>query len=211
MQAPGIFHRHNQPYLSPTPAVFLDRDGVLVEETGYLHTVEDVILIPDAPHAIRGLNERHIPTVIVTNQAGIARGYYAWQDFHLVQTHIEAEFEKQGAGFDGLWACAHHPHGRGPLASDQPFRKPGAGMILDAASRMNLDRSRSWLIGDKTIDIEAACNAALAGAILVRTGYGRSMESEVRALSGSSPTAIHVCENLAAALAVILDYLGYNE
>ncbi|MCC6365178.1 MAG: HAD family hydrolase [Bryobacterales bacterium] len=210
MQPSGTFHRHNEPYPTATPAVFLDRDGVLVEETGYLHTIQDAILISDAPHAIRRLNQRHIPAVIITNQAGIARGYYTWEDFHLVQTHIERQFQNHGALFDGIWACAHHPQGAGPLASHHPFRKPNPGMILDAASKLNLDLSRSWLIGDKTIDIKAALNASLAGAILVRTGYGKSMEDEVHALA-SSPTSIHVCDTLAAAVTVILHHLGYNE
>jgi D-glycero-D-manno-heptose 1,7-bisphosphate phosphatase len=211
LQPSGTFHRHNPPYPTPPPAVFLDRDGVLVEETGYLHTIQDTVLIPDAPHAIRLLNQRHIPAIIITNQAGIARGYYTWQDFHLVQTHIELQFQNHGACFDGLWACAHHPHGAGLLASDHPFRKPNPGMILDAASKLNIDLSRSWLIGDKTIDIQAALNASLAGAILVRTGYGKSMEDEVRALSPTPPTAIHICETLTDAITVILHHLGYNE
>ncbi|MCC6345128.1 MAG: HAD family hydrolase [Bryobacterales bacterium] len=211
LQSPGVFHHHNDPLPTPTPAVFLDRDGVLVEETGYLHTIENAILIPGAPHAVRRLNLHHIPAIIITNQAGIARGYYAWKDFHTVQTHIEQEFQKHGARFDGLWACAHHPNGVGPLASNHPFRKPNPGMILDAGTKLNLDLSRSWLIGDKTIDIQAALNASLAGAILVRTGYGKSMEDEVRALTASAPTAIHLCETLTGAVTVILHHLGYNE
>ncbi|MBV6466003.1 MAG: Histidine biosynthesis bifunctional protein HisB [Anaerolineales bacterium] len=211
LQSPGVFHHHNEPLLTPAPAVFLDRDGVLVEETGYLHTIENAILIPGAAHAVRRLNLHHIPAIIVTNQAGIARGYYAWKDFHTVQTHIEQEFQRHGARFDGLWACAHHPNGAGPLASDHPFRKPNPGMILDAGTKLNLDLSRSWLIGDKTIDIQAARNASLAGAILVRTGYGKSMEDEVRALTASAPTAIHLCETLTDAVTVILHHLGYNE
>lgn len=211
LQSPGVFHHHNEPLLTPAPAVFLDRDGVLVEETGYLHTIENAILIPGAAHAVRRLNLHHIPAIIVTNQAGIARGYYAWKDFHTVQTHIEQEFQRYGARFDGLWACAHHPNGAGPLASDHPFRKPNPGMILDAGTKLNLDLSRSWLIGDKTIDIQAARNASLAGAILVRTGYGKSMEDEVRALTASAPTAIHLCETLTDAVTVILHHLGYNE
>lgn len=160
LQSPGVFHHHNEPLPTPAPAVFLDRDGVLVEETGYLHTIENAILIPGAAHAVRRLNLHHIPAIIVTNQAGIARGYYAWKDFHTVQTHIEQEFQRHGARFDGLWACAHHPNGAGPLASDHPFRKPNPGMILDAGTKLNLDLSRSWLIGDKTIDIQAARNAS---------------------------------------------------
>lgn len=211
LQSPGVFHHHNEPLPTPAPAVFLDRDGVLVEETGYLHTIENAILIPGAAHAVRRLNLHHIPAIIVTNQAGIARGYYAWKDFHTVQTHIEQEFQRHGARFDGLWACAHHPNGAGPLASDHPFRKPNPGMILDAGTKLNLDLSRSWLIGDKTIDIQAARNASLAGAILVRTGYGKSMEDEVRALTASAPTAIHLCETLTDAVTVILHHLGYNE
>jgi len=177
---------------------------VIIEETGYVHRIADTIILPGVPAAIRRLNTLHIPTVVVTNQAGIARRLYTWDDFHLVQNYIEAELALSQASFDGVWACACHPDGLGPLACDHPFRKPNPGMLLDAALKMNLDLSRSWLIGDKTIDIDAAIAAGLRGAILVRTGYGRQMESRLRQPEAGQGTRVLACDDLAEAIGVIL-------
>ena len=198
---PGIYKRFRAPNSAPRPAVFLDRDGVLVEEVGYLHHVEDIALIPSAPQAIAKLNAAAIPAVVVTNQAGIGRGYYSWREFEIVQSSIETALHP--ATFDGVWACAYHPDGTGDLACDHVFRKPNPGMILDAAETLGIDLAASWLVGDKTLDIESAINAGLAGAILVRTGYGASMEPELDKLPKTS-CRIHVCDHLGDAVAVIL-------
>jgi D-glycero-D-manno-heptose 1,7-bisphosphate phosphatase len=197
----GIHRVIRKRFPTPTPAVFLDRDGVIVEETGYLHKPENVRMIPRTKEAIENLKAANRPTVIVTNQAGIARGYYQWDAFEATQAFIEQQL--QPGIFDGAWACGYHPAGSGPLATDHAFRKPNPGMVLDAASEMNLDLKRSWLVGDKTIDIETAINAGLAGAVLVRTGYGREMEAEVRQMVSNS-VQILICDDLYAAVEEIL-------
>jgi len=155
------------------PALFLDRDGAVIEETEYLSRVEDIKFIPGAAKVIEAANKRGIAVVMVTNQAGIGRGYYAWADFKAVQDAIIAALAADGAALDAVYACAHHPQGQGAFAHpDHPARKPNPGMLLQAATDLSLDLKQSWLVGDKAIDIEAAKRAGLAGALQVATGYG---------------------------------------
>lgn len=163
------------------PAVFLDRDGVIVEEVGYLHKVEEITMIPSAAAAVAHLNQAGVPVVVVTNQAGIGRGYYTWEEFEQVQAEIEARLLP--GIVDGVWACGYHGEGGiGALRQDHPWRKPHPGMLLDAAAVLGIDLSRSWLIGDKVIDIECAIGAKLQGAVLVRTGYGADHEPRLASL-----------------------------
>ena len=155
------------------PALFLDRDEVVVEEVDYLCKVEDVRLVPGAADVVGAANRQNIPVVLVTNQAGIGRGLYGWAEFVAVQDAIIGMLETQGAQLDAVYACPHHPNGKGGfLHPDHPARKPNPGMILRAASNLSLDLQSSWLVGDKTIDVEAARRAGLAGAMQVMTGYG---------------------------------------
>ena len=115
------------------PAMFLDRDGVVVEEIGYLGHPKDVVLIEGAAEAIRDLNRAGIPVVVVTNQAGVARGHYDWAGFEAVQREIDERLAAVGARIDAALACAYHGQGAGALAvADHPWRKPGPGMLLDA-------------------------------------------------------------------------------
>lgn len=166
------------------PALFLDRDGVVVEETGYLHRVEKIALVSGAPEVIAAANHRDIPVVLVTNQAGIGRGYFSWDDFAAVQKEISSRLNALGARFDAVYACAHHPTGKDAfLHPDHPARKPNPGMILRAAADLALDLKKSWLVGDKAIDIEAAKRGGLAGALLVMTGYGETERPQSAALA----------------------------
>jgi D-glycero-D-manno-heptose 1,7-bisphosphate phosphatase len=110
---------------------------------------------------------------MVTNQSGIGRGYYGWTEFQSVQDAIVASLATEDARIDAVYACAHHPQAQGHLAHpDYPARKPNPGMLLQAASDLALDLNRSWLIGDKASDIEAAKYAGIAGAFQVATGNG---------------------------------------
>jgi len=197
----GIHRVIRTRYSTPTPAIFLDRDGVIVEETGYLHKPQEVRVIPGAAQAILKIAVAGYAAVVVTNQAGIARGYYEWDAFEATQAQIVQELAP--AAFDGVWACGYHPHGTGPLATDHPFRKPNPGMVLDAANEMNLDLEHSWLIGDKAIDVQTAINANLEGAVLVRTGYGRDQEPQVRAIP-SGAQQIFICDDIHQAVEQIL-------
>jgi D-glycero-D-manno-heptose 1,7-bisphosphate phosphatase len=166
------------------PALFLDRDGAVVEETGYLCRVEDIIMIPGAGAAIAAANNRGVAVVMVTNQAGIGRGYYGWAEFQTVQNAIVAALADDRARIDAVYACPHHREGKGGYAHpDHPARKPNPGMLLQAASDLALDLKKSWLVGDKATDVEAAKRAGIAGALQVATGYGNAQRQRATALA----------------------------
>ncbi len=155
------------------PALFLDRDGVIVEDVAYLHRPEDVVLITGAAEVIAAANRVNIAVVIVTNQAGIARGYYGWVDFQRVQAAILGDLERGGARVDAVLACPHHETGSGEyFHPSHPARKPGPGLLFRAAAMLDLDMQRSWIVGDKTSDLLAGRAAGLRGGILVLTGQG---------------------------------------
>ena len=153
----------------PRPALFLDRDGVVVVETGWLHRPEDMRLAPGAADRIAACNRENIPVVLVTNQGGVGRGYYDWRDFAAVQAAIaDALLAAAGAAWDMVLACGYHPHGRGSFRrAAHPWRKPAPGMLLAAARRLPIDLARSWIVGDRATDIEAGRAAGLAGGIHV--------------------------------------------
>jgi D-glycero-D-manno-heptose 1,7-bisphosphate phosphatase len=181
------------------PAVFLDRDGTLNEEVGYLHRAEDVALVPGAREAVARLNAAGIPVVVVTNQAGIGKGRYGWADYHAVMGRICQLLAVGGARIDAVYAAPHHPQGQGEYRHpDHPDRKPNPGMLLRAAREHGLDLARSWMIGDKSLDLEAGRNAGCRVA-LVRTGYGREVDGALADL---------VAEDLGEAVARILEQPG---
>jgi D-glycero-D-manno-heptose 1,7-bisphosphate phosphatase len=166
------------------PALFLDRDGTVVEDTDYLRRVADIVVIPAAAKVIVAANRRSISVIMVTNQSGIGRGYYGWAEFKSVQDAIVASLAIEDAKIDAVYACAHHPQGEGDLAHpDHPARKPNPGMLLQAASALKLDLKSSWLVGDKADDIEAAKRAGIAGALLVATGYGSAERQRATTLA----------------------------
>jgi len=137
--------------------------------------VEDIIMIPGAGAAIAAANNHGVAVVMVSNQAGIGRGYYGWAEFQTVQKAIVAVLADDGARIDAVYACPHHREGKGAYAHpDHPARKPNPGMLLQAASDLALDLKKSWLVGDKASDIEAAKRAGIAGALQVATGYGNA-------------------------------------
>jgi D-glycero-D-manno-heptose 1,7-bisphosphate phosphatase len=169
------------------PALFLDRDGAVIEESGYLQRVNDVVIIPGAADIIAAANQRGVPVIVVTNQSGIGRGYYGWGEFKSVQEAIVASLGQRQATIDAVYACAHHPEAKGSLAHpDHPARKPNPGMLLQAAADLALDLRSSWLVGDKTDDIEAAKRAGIAGALLVATGHGTGERHLAAKLAGPS-------------------------
>ncbi|HWQ10634.1 MAG TPA: HAD family hydrolase [Holophaga sp.] len=157
-------------------AVFLDRDGTLNEEVGYLHRPEEVVLVPGAAQAIARLNALGVPVVVVTNQAGIGRGTYGWEDFQAVTGRIAELLAAEGAHLDAVYAAPHHERGLGEYQHpDHPDRKPNPGMLLKAAAEHGLDLAASWMIGDKELDLEAGRRAGCRTA-LVLTGYGREAD-----------------------------------
>jgi len=186
------------------PALFLDRDGAIVQETEYLHRAEDIRMIPGAAKVIVAANRRSVPIIMVTNQSGIGRGYYGWPEFASVQAKIAALLAAQGATIDAVYACPHHPQAEGDLAHpDHPARKPNPGMLLQAASALTLDLKSSWLVGDKADDIEAAKRAGIAGALLVATGYGNA-ERQRAAILASPAFEVRFGRSIADAMTLPL-------
>ena len=169
------------------PALYQDRDGVVIEDVDYLCRAEDIVMIAGAAAVVAAANKHDVPVVLVTNQSGIGRGYYGWDDFKRVQQAIVGMLADQGARLDAVYACAHHPQGRDCFAHpDHPARKPNPGMLLQAAADLAIDLKASWLVGDKAIDVEAAKRAGLAGALQVATGYGLAERQDALALATPS-------------------------
>ena len=165
-------------------AIFLDRDGVIVEDTGYLGRSQDLRLIAGAAQAIGRCNRLGIPVVLVSNQSGIGRRLYGWDDFAAVQAALVAALAEEGARVDAVFACAYHAEAQGQYRiADHPWRKPRPGMLQEAAARMKLDLARSWVIGDRASDLAAGRAASLRGGVLVMTGYGRNERAEALALA----------------------------
>lgn len=161
------------PDTSDRPALFLDRDGVIVEEVHYLHKVADMRIMPGAARVIRNANQRGVPVVVVTNQAGIGRGRFDWPDFIAVQEAMLNELADEGAFVNAVFACPHHNDGVPPYNErDHPARKPNPGMLLAAAETMPIDLSGSWIVGDRAGDMGAARNAGCAGGVHVKCGHG---------------------------------------
>jgi D-glycero-D-manno-heptose 1,7-bisphosphate phosphatase len=155
------------------PAVFIDRDGTLTEEVGYVNHPSRLQLLPRAAQAIRRLNAAGVAAVVVTNQAGIARGYFSESVLHAVHDTLRAQLAGAGARLDGLYACVHHPsEGEPPYRADCECRKPRPGLLQRAARDLGLDLARSTMVGDKASDLVPA-RAVGADAVLVLTGYGR--------------------------------------
>jgi D-glycero-D-manno-heptose 1,7-bisphosphate phosphatase len=158
------------------PAVFLDRDGTLIEERGYLSKLEDIALFEDTPAALRRLREAGFALVVVTNQAGIARGYFDEAFVQKAHRYLGEMLAAEGIVIDGYYYCPHHPDGLVPEYSRVcRCRKPAPGMVEQAARDLGLDIDRSFVVGDKWLDVELATNAGAHG-ILVRTGYGAGDE-----------------------------------
>jgi D-glycero-D-manno-heptose 1,7-bisphosphate phosphatase len=155
------------------PAVFIDRDGTLTEEVGYVNHPSRLQLLPRAGEAIRRLNAAGVAAVVVTNQTGIARGYFSESVLHAVNESLRAQLARVGARLDGFYACLHHPsEGEAPYRAQCECRKPKPGLLLRAAEELGLDLARSTMVGDKASDLVAARTVG-AGAVLVLTGYGR--------------------------------------
>ncbi|SDG19458.1 D-glycero-D-manno-heptose 1,7-bisphosphate phosphatase [Limimonas halophila] len=166
-------------------ALFLDRDGVIVEEVIYLHRPEEVALIPGAADTVAAANAAGVPVVIVTNQPGVGRGYYGWADFATTQACIEAELWAHGrARVDAVIACPYTPGGDGPYVHpDHPCRKPNPGMLLAARDRLGVALAGSWIVGDRGLDISAGRRAGLAGGVHVATGFGQGDDERRAALA----------------------------
>ncbi len=152
-----------------TKACFLDRDGVINEEVDYLWEPEKVAIIPGVPEALNVLRDAGFLTVVVTNQAGVARGLYEEKDILRVHHRIQQLLREAGAKIDSFYYCPHHPD----FTGDCPCRKPNPGMFLKAKREHNIVLSQSFMVGDRMSDINAARAAGCETAYLVKTGYGK--------------------------------------
>jgi len=151
----------------------MDRDGTISEEVGYVNHVSRYRVFPFAARAVRTLNEAGWLAVLVTNQAGVARGYFKEELIGEVHKVLTTELERGGARLDAVYYCPHHPSvGEPPYRFDCDCRKPRPGLLLRAAQELNLDLSRCWMVGDRFSDTQLARNAGARSA-LVLTGYGR--------------------------------------
>lgn len=183
-----------------TRAVFIDRDGTLIEEAGYAADLRAIRLFPYTVDAIRQLNRAGFSVVVITNQAGIARGIVADTFPDVAHAYISSRLEPAGARVDRYYHCPHHPEGSvAGLNIRCGCRKPEPGMWTRAAGDLNLDLSRSYSVGDRWTDLQAG-HAAGTRAVLVRTGYGRSQE----AFQPPGVSADAIADNLIAATGWIL-------
>ena len=154
-------------------AVFIDRDGTISEEIGYVNHPSRYRVFPYSAEAVRLLNEAGWLAILVTNQAGVARGYFTEDLIAAVHDVLKLELESKGAHLDAIYYCAHHPSvGELPYRFDCDCRKPKPGLILRAAAELEIDLQQSWMIGDRYSDIELALNAQTRSAFVL-SGYGR--------------------------------------
>ena len=158
-------------------AVFLDRDGTIVDDPGFLHEPDKVTLLPGAAAAIRRLNDAGYRVIIVTNQSGIARGRFTVADYEAVQQRLGVLLAAHGARIDGAYFCPHHPQFTGPC----DCRKPGLKLFRDAQAAFDIDFAQSWWVGDRLSDVQPA--RLLGGhGVLVTTGDGNLHQGQARAL-----------------------------
>ncbi|HEV8585044.1 MAG TPA: HAD family hydrolase [Methylomirabilota bacterium] len=184
------------------PAVFIDRDGTLTEEVGYVNHPSRLRLLPRSAEAIRRLNVSGVAAVVVTNQAGVARGYFSEDVLHATHEALHAQLKDAGAHLDGLYFCPHHPtEGQPPYRAACGCRKPAAGLLTRAAEELDLDLAASAMVGDRSSDLVCAGTVGARG-VLVLTGYGRGEWEYQRANFTATPD--HVADDLLDAVEWVL-------
>lgn len=170
-----------KPHPTPGPVLFLDRDGVITEDRGYVKDPADVALMPGAAKLISAANEKDIPVAVITNQSGIDRSLFGWAEFAAVTARIDDMLAAERARIDAVAACPFHPDFTpGYGARQNGWRKPAPRMIVETARRLNADLGASWMIGDRSRDMAAAEAAGLRGAIQIGTGSPVSSSIEIR-------------------------------
>ncbi len=165
--------------MSVRRAAFLDRDGVINVERGYVHRIEDFELLPGVVEALRLLRSAGYALVVVTNQSGIARGYYTEADYQALTAHLRATMSDAGCELAGIYHCPHHPSGTvASLAIECECRKPQPGMLLQSARDLGISLSDSFMVGDKLADAQAARAAGVGRVYLVRSGHALESGSD---------------------------------
>lgn len=184
------------------PAVFIDRDGTINEQMGYINHVSRFVLLPGTAEGIRLLNRHQYMVIIVSNQSGVARGYFPIELVDQVHVRMKALLEKENASVDGIFFCPHHPRG---IVAEYSItcdcRKPRPDLIRKACERFDIDMANSYVIGDRCMDIELAHRSGLKG-ILVATGYGPGEIEYVLPFTPFKPT--HIGKDLLDAVRWIL-------
>lgn len=177
-------------------AVFLDRDGTIIEDRNYLRRPEEVVVFPGSGPALRRLMDRGFQLFIVSNQSGVGRGYFTMADVERVNAHLLDLLSRDGVRFEKIYLA--------PEAPDQPSRgrKPSPQFLFDARDEFQLDLAQSYMIGDKLIDLECGWNAGVRHSLLVRTGYGAELERK----SPETLARAAVVDHLAAAADWILNH-----
>jgi D-glycero-D-manno-heptose 1,7-bisphosphate phosphatase len=187
----------------PTPAVFLDRDGTINEQMGYINHVSRFVMLPGTVQAVRLLNTNGYLTIVVSNQSGVARGYFPIELVDQVHRQMISQLAGQDARIDGVFFCPHHPDGVvSEYAVSCECRKPKPGLIEKARRQFDIDMSGSFVVGDQCKDIELAAQCGMPG-ILVRTGYGRGEIEYVLPHGHYRP--VHVADDLLGAVGWILE------
>ncbi len=159
-------------------AVFLDRDGVLIHDVHYLSKLDDITLYPDVPHGLSRLKAAGYLLIVVTNQSGVARGYFPDSFVRECHDEINRILAPHHVQLDHLYYCPHHINGKPPLDIQCECRKPAPGLIYQAHGELDLDLDQATMIGDKLCDVELAANAQIRG-ILLTTGHGRDAVEQV--------------------------------
>jgi D-glycero-D-manno-heptose 1,7-bisphosphate phosphatase len=190
------------------PGVFLDRDGTINEQMGYINHISRFHLLPGVGPAIRLLNEKSIPVAVATNQSGLARGYFPPELLGAVHDRMQALLAAEGARLDGIFVCPHHPDAEvSAYRMDCDCRKPKIGLFTRAAAALDIDLARSYVIGDRWSDVRAAANCG-ATSILVLTGYGRGELAYIGPQQKVQPR--FVAEDLQEAAEWILKDTGHS-
>ena len=188
------------------PAVFIDRDGTVNEQMGYINHISRFVMLPGAAEAIRLLNRHQYLAIIVSNQSGVARGYYPIGLVDEVHDHMRALLEKEGAFVDGIFFCPHYERGSVPEYSIEcDCRKPRTGLIEKAGKAFEIDMDNSYVIGDRYSDIELALRLDMKG-ILVATGYGQGDLDYVFPRLSFKPA--HIARDLLHAVRWIIEEQG---
>lgn len=197
----------------PRPGLFLDRDGTIVREIGYLHRPEEAELVEGAALVFRAAKISNFAIAVITNQSGIGRGKFGWDEFAATESKILKLLKAEGAFIDGLYACPYHAEGVPPYQHpNHPMRKPNPGMLELAAEDLKIDLSRSWFIGDRANDLAALKAAGGKNGILVETGYG----AEAAEIEGAKALAdgsfnVFFAKTIKDALQIIPDLLDALE
>jgi D-glycero-D-manno-heptose 1,7-bisphosphate phosphatase len=187
-------------------AVFIDRDGTLNREVDFLSNPEQLQLIEGTVEALQLLKKLEYKLIVITNQSGIARGYFSEEDLQKIHITLQQMLKKNGVELDAIYYCPHHPsEGQAPYVQTCNCRKPLPGMILAAAEQFQIDLSKSFMIGDKLSDIKTGINAGCR-TILVQTGYGRK---SLQQLNFANIEPDWICANLLAAAQCIANNSEY--